>query len=160
MKVTIQKESKIFYYLNRNNSFIYFHRFRCTKCIKAGVDEHDATWSSAYTTVLFRAYYGPDTDEFGQVWIGGWIQMKIFAQQCKRCDEYITGELNNKRPIYLVRWLHKWIANKFYGFPFYGSDYLGKETSLNHLQNRCEACYAGWCYYLKVKNIHVNTYGN
>ncbi|CAF3853691.1 unnamed protein product, partial [Rotaria sp. Silwood1] len=43
--------------------------------------EKDAIWSSAYTTILFRAYYGPDTDEYGQVWIGGWTQMKIFAQQ-------------------------------------------------------------------------------
>jgi hypothetical protein len=140
--------------------FHSFYRFRCTKCIKAGVDEFNATWSSAYTTVLFRAYYGPDTDEDGQNWIGGWIQMKIFAQQCKNCDEYITGELDNERPGYLVKWLHYWIANKFYGFPSYGSHYRGKETDLNHLENRCEACITRWCHYLKVKNRRVNTYKN
>ncbi|CAF3910870.1 unnamed protein product, partial [Rotaria sordida] len=43
------------------------------------------------------AYYGPDTDENGQQWIGGWIQMKIFAQQCKNCDEYVTGELDDQK---------------------------------------------------------------
>ncbi|CAF3536295.1 unnamed protein product [Rotaria sp. Silwood1] len=124
-------------------------RFRCVKCIKSGVAEKDAIWSSAYTTILFRAYYGPDTDEYGQVWIGGWTQMKIFAQQCKQCDEYTTGELTNKRPQYLVKWLHRWIANKFHGFHFPQSGYRGKKTDQNHLASRCEACAAGWCHYSK-----------
>ncbi len=78
--------------------------------------------------------------------------MKIFAQQCERCDEYITGELNNERPKNLVKWLHKWIANMFYGFPYYGSRYRGRKTDLHHQENRCEACTDGWCYYLKVRN--------
>ncbi|CAF1052045.1 unnamed protein product [Rotaria sordida] len=56
-------------------------KFRCLRCMKSGIADIDATWSSAYTTILFRAYYGPDTDENGQQWIGGWIQMKIFPQQ-------------------------------------------------------------------------------
>jgi hypothetical protein len=82
--------------------------------------------------------------------------MKVFAQQCTRCDEYITGELTNERPAYLVKWLHKWIANKFYGFPYQGSNYRGRETDLDHLASRCEACAAGWCYYLKVRQYRQN----
>ncbi|CAM4965313.1 unnamed protein product [Rotaria socialis] len=64
---------------------------------KSGIADNDATWSSAYTTVLCRAYYGPYTDEYGQEWFGGWIQMKIFAQQCLNCDEYATGELDDQK---------------------------------------------------------------
>jgi hypothetical protein len=155
----LQYKGKVKYFFisfNWDSFFHSFHRFRCIKCIKAGVSEHDATWSSAYTTVLFRAYYGPDTDEDGQIWIGGWIQMKIFAQQCQNCDEYVTPELDNERPRCLVRWLHRWIANKFYGFPFSGSYYRGKETNLNHLQDRCEACQTGWCYYLRVESTYAD----
>ncbi|CAF3161247.1 unnamed protein product [Rotaria sp. Silwood2] len=124
-------------------------RFCCIKCITRGVAENDATWSSSYTTVLFRAYYGPDTDEYGQHWIGGWIQMKIFTQQCKRCGEYITSELTNERPQHLVKWLHRWIANNFYGFHFHHYGYRGKKTDRNHLASQCEACAAGWCHYLR-----------
>ncbi|CAF0975823.1 unnamed protein product [Rotaria sp. Silwood1] len=124
-------------------------RFRCVKCIKSDVAEKDATWSSAYTTILFRAYYGPDTDEYGQVWIGGWIQMKIFAQGCKECHEYMTGELTNERPQHLVKWLHRWIANKFYGFHFSHNGYRGQLTNRNHLVDLCEACAVGCCLYRK-----------
>ena len=126
------------------------YRFCCTKCIKAGLDKNVATWTSGYTTVLFRAYYGVDTDEDGQNWIGGWIQMKIFAQQCIRCDEYITGELVDKGPEYLVKWLHRWIANQFYHIQMYNAPYRGKRTDKKHLINRCEACAAGWCRYQKT----------
>jgi len=90
------------------------------------------------------------------MWIGGWIQMKIFAQQCQNCDEYVTPELDNERPRNLVKWLHRWIANKFYGFTFNPSNYRGKETNLNQLQDRCEACQTGWCDYLKVKSRYAN----
>jgi hypothetical protein len=82
--------------------------------------------------------------------------MKIFAQQCTRCDEYITAELINERPKHLVKWLHKWIANKFYGFPNFRSRYRGKETDQHHLKDRCEACIAGWCHYLKARERRIN----
>jgi hypothetical protein len=82
--------------------------------------------------------------------------MKIFAQQCQNCDEYVTPELDNERPRCLVRWLHRWIANKFYDFPFHRPNYRGIEIDLNHLENRCEACQTGWCYYLKLKSRYAN----
>jgi hypothetical protein len=122
-------------------------RFRCIKCIKSGITESDATWFSAYTTVLFRVYYGPDTDEFGDTWIGGWIEMKIFAQQCENCYSYITGELDNKRAGYLVRWLHRLIANTYYSYNLRSRAYLGKRTNTKHREDLCEACEKGWCHY-------------
>lgn len=79
--------------------------------------------------------------------------MKIFAQQCKKCDESITGQLDNERPEFLVKWLHKWIAHKFYGFPKSTSNYRGRKTNAPHLESRCEACAAGWCCYRKVKQM-------
>ncbi|CAF1060250.1 unnamed protein product [Rotaria sordida] len=122
-------------------------KFRCLRCMKSSITDIDATWSSAYTTILFRAYYGPDTDENGQQWIGGWIQMKIFAQQCKNCDEYVTGELDDQKCQNMVKWLHRWIAHKFYGYSFPRVGYRGRGSDRHHLVNRCEACEAGWCHY-------------
>ncbi|CAM4827380.1 unnamed protein product [Rotaria magnacalcarata] len=122
-------------------------KFRCLKCLKYGIADNDATWSSTYTTILCRAYYGPDTDEYGQTWIGGWIQMKIFAQQCLNCDEYVTGELDDQKCQNFVNWLHRWIAHMFYGYPFRRLGYQGKTSDRHHLANRCEACEAGWCHY-------------
>ncbi|CAF4131063.1 unnamed protein product, partial [Rotaria sordida] len=54
-------------------------------------------WFYASYNAKGKAYYGPDTDENGQQWIGGWIQMKIFPQQCKNCDEYVTGDLDDQK---------------------------------------------------------------
>ncbi|CAM2723605.1 unnamed protein product [Rotaria socialis] len=81
------------------NKYIYHQQPRpiWNRKSKSGIADNDATWSSAYTTVLCRAYYGPYTDEYGQEWFGGWIQMKIFAQQCLNCDEYATGELDDQK---------------------------------------------------------------
>ncbi|CAM4908457.1 unnamed protein product [Rotaria socialis] len=114
---------------------------------KSGIADNDATWSSAYTTVLCRAYYGPYTDEYGQEWFGGWIQMKIFAQQCLNCDEYATGELDDQKCRNFVNWLHRWIAHKFYAYPFLSFGYQGRQSDRHHLANGCEACEAGWCHY-------------
>ncbi|CAF1065083.1 unnamed protein product [Rotaria magnacalcarata] len=127
-------------------------KFRCLKCIKSGIVDNDATWSSAYTTVLCATYYEPDADDYGQDWIGGWIEIKIFAQQCKNCDEYVTAELDDQRCRNFVKWLHRWIAHKFYGYPFSRFGYRGKTIDRHHLANRCEACRAGWCYYRGNKN--------
>jgi hypothetical protein len=163
MKAITLRESKLSSLVLLNRTRRLFHlsdRFRCTRCLKSGVPEQDATWSSGYTTVLFRAYYGPDTDEFGQDWIGGCIQMKFFAQACQRCNEYITCELDDGRAAYLVAWLHGWIANKFYGFRIYGSGYRGKKHEKKHLTKRCEACASGWCQYLKDGSTYNRTNRN
>ncbi|CAF2051294.1 unnamed protein product [Rotaria magnacalcarata] len=131
-------------------------KFRCLKCIKSGIVDNDATWSSAYTTILCRAYYGPDTDEYGQDWIGGWIQMKIFAQQCTTCDEYVTAELDDQKCRNFVTWLHRWIAHKFYGYPLPSFGYRGKKSDGPHLVDRCEACHAGWCHFHGNKSQNKN----
>ena len=44
--------------------------------------------------------------------------MEIFAQQCKKCNEFITAELDNERPKHLVKWLHRWIAEHVLWFSF------------------------------------------
>lgn len=73
--------------------------------------------------------------------------MEIFAQQCKKCNEFITAELDNERPKHLVKWLHRWIANMFYGFHFRSSGYRGRQTLLHHETELCEACSLGLCAY-------------
>lgn len=125
-------------------------KFCCLRC-----KNDDAIWTSAYTTVLFRVYYGPDTDENGDTWFGGWIQMKFFAQQCRHCNTYVTCVLENDRIRLLVKWLHQLIANRFYGFPYRRSGgYRGKNRSLEkHYENLCEACQAGWCSYQRQRPI-------
>ncbi|CAF2947411.1 unnamed protein product [Rotaria sp. Silwood2] len=123
-----------------------------TKRIKLDKNQMFGKWvyASYNTKGKFRclkSYYGPDTDEYGQHWIGGWIQMKIFAQQCKKCDEYATDELDDQRCKNVVKWLHRWIAHMFYGYPFPRQGYQGRRSDQHHLANRCEACAAGWCHY-------------
>ncbi|CAF1479609.1 unnamed protein product [Adineta steineri] len=119
--------------------------FRCVKCIKNGMKESDATWSSSYTTVLFRAYYE-------DMWLGGRVQMKIYAQQCKKCGEYMTAEFEKERLNSLAKWLYRWIASHFYNIYFNDHGYQGRRRLAKHRDDLCEACDAGWCYYLKVKN--------
>ena len=123
-------------------------RFCCLRCSKNSSNEESVIWTSSYTTVLFRAYYGPDTDENGDVWFGGWIQMKFFAQQCRTCNGYATFVLDNYRIRLLVQWLHRWIANQYYGFRYQSRGYLGTNQRREpHLENLCDACRTGWCAY-------------
>jgi hypothetical protein len=155
IKVIIQKDSMLQVILSNNtDDDIDFSRFCCLPCKKNNSSDSDATWTSAYTTVLFRVYYGPDTDENGDTWLGGWIQMKFFAQQCRQCNTYVTCVLQTDRIQLLVQWLHQLIANRFYGFPYRRSGYRGKHRSLEkHYENLCEACRAGWCAYRRQRPI-------
>lgn len=117
-----------------------------------GIKEKDATWFSYYTTILSRAFYGLAMDEYGQMWVGGWVQIRIFAQQCRCCLQYVTVELDEKEIIKFSQWLHRWIAKIFYKIRLpskrkIGSE-IGSKNDKPHCTELCEACHAGWCSYL------------
>jgi hypothetical protein len=132
-------------------------KFICTYCTKSKSPFFKQTksingWSSAYTTILFRARF--DASHHGQHI--GRIQMKIFEQGCQICNMYSTGILDEKEIKKTFYWLYIWILKTFYHIQLI--DDTIEEMSdqpqgqnrgqLPHDSSRCDGCRVGWCKYL------------
>ncbi len=140
-------------------------KFICQYCTKSKSSFFKPTkiingWSSAYTTILFRARL--DRSYNGQHI--GRIQMKIFEQGCQLCNMYSTGILDEKEIKKTFYWLYIWILKTFYHVKLINDDKIDEihdqPQSQNrgqypHDSNRCDGCRVGWCKYLqRNRSIH------
>lgn len=123
-------------------------RFRCLHCVKNGVPEKEVIWRSEFVTILFRGCCDWHYTEHGELVVtDGVVQMKTFAQACKKCESYETAEIDETAAMAMVKWLHRWIANVFHGYNLPAAVYRGSRTKEAHHKNRCEARQYGWCKY-------------
>ncbi|UJR14226.1 hypothetical protein I4U23_001218 [Adineta vaga] len=120
------------------------------------------SWSSAFTTILFRARL--DQSHNGQ--LIGRIQMKIFEQGCHTCNMYSTGILDDKEIKKTFYRLYLWILKTFYNEEFLDNDddddynyednqYNQHRTKISHDSSRCDGCRLGWC-----KALYTNRYSS
>lgn len=149
----------IFHRHNARSKFICIH---CTKS-KSKLYKQKNTingWSSAYTTILFRARL--DQSHNGQNI--GRIQMKIFEQGCQLCNMYSTGILEEKEIKKTFYWLYIWILKTFYNIKLIDDEYENvpyQSSGQNrgqypHDSSRCDGCRVGWCKYLH-RNRNTNS---
>jgi hypothetical protein len=148
------------YNRNRTNNGWIFQRhnahskFICTYCtnLKSQFFKRKKIinrWSSAYTTILFRARL--DKSHNGQNICR--IQMKIFEQSCQLCNMYSISILDEKE-----------IKKTFYNVKLIDDDFEKIYDQLQgqnrgqfpHDSSRCDGCRIGWCKYL-YKNRSINS---
>ena len=147
------------YNTNRSNHGWTFRRhnarskFLCQYCTKSKSKKLVVNgWSSAYTTILFRARL--DRSRHGQHI--GRIQMKIFEQGCHLCNMYSAGIFEEKEIKKTFYRLHLWILKAFYHVQFLDDDdaaineiYDGETSQTRrqypHDSSRCDGCRVGWC---------------
>jgi hypothetical protein len=142
--------------------YLLSSRFYCPKCAHQKKADDKSTWSSAYTTLLFRARYWEEKDTNGAFWGSGRIQMKIFEQGCQTCGTYSTGHLDEDGIDFAFYWLHIWLLKTFYNVKIYDDDDHDRPQNggLNrgpHDSTRCNACHKGWCKYQQQKKRDSKT---
>ncbi|CAF1165974.1 unnamed protein product [Rotaria sordida] len=137
-------------------------KFICMNCMKSQIQLHKEklkinTWTSVYTTILFRARL--DKSFNGQNI--GRIQMRIFEQGCHTCNIYSIGILDENEIKRTFYWLYIWILETFYNVKFIDNELEDiciqskgyNRRQLPHDSSRCDGCRAGWCKYLyRCKN--------
>lgn len=137
-------------------------KFVCLNCSEAvgrllKVKKNLYSWSSAFTTILFRARL--DQSVSGQK--VGRIQMKIFEQGCHTCSTYSAGILDDREIKKTFYRLYIWILHTFYDAKLIddGEDEVQDSASsshrgrISHDSSRCDACQAGWCKALSSNQI-------
>lgn len=137
---------------NRSNHGWIFRRhnarskFLCQYCPKSKQKKFTVNgWSSAYTTILFRARL--DRSRHGQQI--GRIQMKIFEQGCQFCNMYSAGIFDEKEIKKTFYRLHLWILKTFYHVQYLDNDESHQtRRQYPHDSSRCDGCRVGWCQYL------------
>ncbi len=146
----------------RHNAHSKFTCIYCTASTSQSFKQRRKTnrWSSAFTTILFRARL--DKSVSGQNI--GRIQMKIFEQGCQTCNMYSTGILDEKEIKKTFYWLYIWILNVFYNVKLIDDEIeeiYYQPSSQNrgqvlHDSSRCNGCRVGWCKYLyRNKTIKI-----
>lgn len=151
------KHSSNGWIFRRHNARSKFICLNCTQSKRKKVN----TWSSAFTTILFRARL--DQSHSGQ--FIGRIQMKIFEQGCHTCNMYSTGILDEKEIKKTFYRLYLWILKTFYNKQLIDDDddeedYDYEEnrmnqqrTKISHDSSRCDGCRLGWCKALYTNRI-------
>ncbi|CAF3591828.1 unnamed protein product [Rotaria sp. Silwood1] len=154
--------------INRSHNGWIFRRhnarstFICMHCMQSQVQLHKEktkmnSWTSAYTTILFRARL--DKSFNGQNI--GRIQMRIFEQGCHTCNMYNVGIMDESEIKKTFYWLYIWILKTFYNIKLINDDFEEiydppkghNRRQLSHDSRRCDGCRLGWCKYLhRCKN--------
>ncbi|CAF1007035.1 unnamed protein product [Adineta ricciae] len=130
-------------------------KFTCPNCTEfnshsSSKSKKVSSWSSAFTTILFRARL--DQSHNGQ--LIGRIQMKIFEQGCQTCNMYSIGVLEEKEIKKTFYRLYLWILKTFYNVRLADNDDDQDEprrqehiqqTKISHDSSRCDGCRLGWC---------------
>ncbi|CAF3354476.1 unnamed protein product [Rotaria sp. Silwood2] len=156
------------YKINRSHNGWIFRRhnarskFICTYCTQSEDQLHKEktminSWTSVYTTILFRARL--DKSFNGQNI--GRIQMRIFEQGCYKCNMYSIGIMDENEIKKTFYWLYIWILKTFYNVKFIDDEFEeiydqpkgDHRRQIPHDSSRCDGCRAGWCKYLyRCKN--------
>jgi len=128
--------------INRSNTDWIFHRHNARSIF---ICRKHNRWSSAYTTILFRARLDRQI---------GRIQMKIFEQACHSCNTYIAGLFDDREIKKIFYWLYIWILKTFYHIQL--ADDVNRrnnnrQSQYLHDSNRCDSCRIGWCKYTQRK---------
>jgi hypothetical protein len=114
-------------------------------------------WNSAYVTLIFRACYDEYTDEYGDLYDEGLIEMKIFAQGCRNCEIYTAAQFDYEGWYIALYWLHIWILKQYYGIQFPELEEKDTEWRFTppHDVGRCEACATMCCNYRDRQKIYM-----
>ncbi|CAF1314216.1 unnamed protein product [Adineta steineri] len=155
------KQSNNGWIFRRHNAHSKFICMSCTESTSQLFRQKKKinSWSSAFTTILFRARL--DKSLSGQNI--GRIQMKIFEQGCQTCNMFSTGFLDEKEIKKTFYRLYLWILKVFYNVKLIDDEFeeicnqpqrLNRGQIISHDSSRCDGCKVGWCQYLyKTKNM-------